>query len=273
MRIEFANYCTLHENFVQEGSASFAKGAEGLLTVALPTVGRCAVQGVLPQAEGGLLVVGGGVLGFTPKGVCRLEGVVLCGPLAAEAAAQIEVPRLVQVQSCPDAASALYRLLKGGHSLPPHQASALAYWLVCALAGGAETQQEATPLPPLVATAIGLIQEHYADVYGVEELAGELGVTKSHLIRSFTASLGVSPGKYLTQVRIDTAKRLLLHREYPLDVVASLCGFSGANYLCKVFRRETGQSPSAWRKNETSLALPPPEGNTQLQEWEEQMYL
>ncbi len=41
--------------------------------------------------------------------------------------------------------------------------------------------------------------------------------------------------------------RLLLHREYTLDVVASLCGFSGANYLCRVFKKETGQSPAQWR--------------------------
>jgi AraC-like DNA-binding protein len=30
-------------------------------------------------------------------------------------------------------------------------------------------------------------------------------------------------------------------------VVASLCGFSGANYLCRVFKKETGQSPAQWR--------------------------
>ena len=41
--------------------------------------------------------------------------------------------------------------------------------------------------------------------------------------------------------------RLLQHREYTLEVVASLCGFSGANYLCRVFKKETGQSPAQWR--------------------------
>lgn len=39
----------------------------------------------------------------------------------------------------------------------------------------------------------------------------------------------------------------MCHREYPLEVVASLCGFSGANYLCRVFKKATGQSPTAWR--------------------------
>ena len=30
-------------------------------------------------------------------------------------------------------------------------------------------------------------------------------------------------------------------------MIASLCGFSGANYLCRVFKKETGHSPAQWR--------------------------
>ena len=91
------------------------------------------------------------------------------------------------------------------------------------------------------------IRANYAGLYGVEELSERLGVSKSHLVRTFTAAIGVPPGKYLTTVRVEAAQRLLLHREYTLDVVASLCGFSGANYLCRVFKKETGQSPAQWR--------------------------
>ena len=72
-------------------------------------------------------------------------------------------------------------------------------------------------------------------------------MSKSHLTRVFTAAVGVPPGRYRTSVRIEAAMKLLLHREYSLDVVASLCGFSGANYLCRVFKKETGQTPAQWR--------------------------
>ena len=52
-----------------------------------------------------------------------------------------------------------------------------------------------------------------------------------------------------------------LHREYTLDVIASLCGFSGANYLCRVFKKETGQSPAQWRAlaGQTARPLSPAE--------------
>ena len=52
---------------------------------------------------------------------------------------------------------------------------------------------------------------------------------------------------YLTKVRVEAAMRLLLHREYTLDVIASLCGFSGANYLCRVFKKKPATPPAQWR--------------------------
>ena len=122
--------------------------------------------------------------------------------------------------------------------------SQLVFALLCELA---DADSAAPALPPLVQAAIEDIRANYAGLYGVEELSERLGGSKSHLVRTFTASVGVPPGKYLTPVRIEAAQRLLLHREYTLDVVASLCGFSGANYLCRVFKKETGQSPAQWR--------------------------
>ena len=122
--------------------------------------------------------------------------------------------------------------------------SQLVFALLCELA---DADSAAPALPPLVQAAIEDIRANYAGLYGVEELSERLGVSKSHLVRTFTAAVGVPPGKYLTTVRIEAAQRLLLHREYTLDVVASLCGFSGANYLCRVFKKETGQSPAQWR--------------------------
>ena len=136
--------------------------------------------------------------------------------------------------------------------------SQLAFALLCELAGA---DSAAPPLPPLVEAAIEDIRQNYAGLYGVEELSERLGVSKSHLVRTFTAAVGVPPGRYLTTVRVEAAMRLLLHREYTLDVIASLCGFSGANYLCRVFKKETGQSPAQWRAlaGQTARPLSPAE--------------
>ena len=139
------------------------------------------------------------------------------------------------------AAEAGAELLSTPHS---RAVSQLAFALLCELSGA---DSAAPSLPPLVTAAIEDIRQNYAGLYGVEELSERLGVSKSHLVRTFTAAVGVPPGRYLTTVRIEAAMRLLLHREYTLDVIASLCGFSGANYLCRVFKKETGHSPAQWR--------------------------
>ena len=105
----------------------------------------------------------------------------------------------------------------------------------------------------------------------MEELSERLGVSKSHLVRAFTEALGVSPGRYLTSVRIEAAMRLLLHREYTLDVIASLCGFSGANYLCRVFKKTTGRSPTQWRAMAGRSALP--ELSPEQQRLEQELFI
>ena len=129
--------------------------------------------------------------------------------------------------------------------------SALCYHILCELAAA----DAAVPrLSPLVADAVLAIRQNYAGLYGVEELSAQLGVSKSHLVRVFSAEMGVGPGQYLTGVRLDAAKALLARRDYPLEVVATLCGFSGANYLCKVFKKHTGQTPAAFRAQNAGAA-------------------
>lgn len=122
----------------------------------------------------------------------------------------------------------------------------------CALAHGDE---ESRRLSPLVARAVEAIRDNYMALYGVEELSAQLGVSKCHLVRVFSSEMGMPPGRFLTSVRIEAAKLLLAEREYSLEMIAGLCGFSGANYLCRVFKRETGLSPAAWRETAAHKAV------------------
>lgn len=108
-----------------------------------------------------------------------------------------------------------------------------------------------------MAEAVAAIRQNYMALYGVEELSEQLGVTKSHLVRVFKQEMGVPPGKYMTNVRIEAVKTLLLTDEYNLDMIAGLTGFSGANYLCRVFKREVGLSPAAWRTAAAPLPAVP----------------
>ena len=99
----------------------------------------------------------------------------------------------------------------------------------------------------IIATAIAEINENYAELFGVDELADRLRINKSYLIRRFHREVGVPPGKYLQAVRLNRAKTLLLKPQYSLEVISALCGFSSANYFCKAFKKDCGETPTAYR--------------------------
>ncbi len=84
---------------------------------------------------------------------------------------------------------------------------------------------------------------------GLDDLAERLEVSKPHLIRTFTREVGVSPGKYITRARIEYAKLLLSEPDMSIAFAAEATGFAGANYFAKVFRRETGLSPTEFQQS------------------------
>lgn len=103
--------------------------------------------------------------------------------------------------------------------------------------------------PPLVRDAVAIIEAQYAYLYGIDELADLLEVTKHHLIRVFTANTGISPGKYLADVRIFHAKSMLLSGEdAPMEIIAGACGYSCAHYFSKVFKKHTGMTPTEYAR-------------------------
>ena len=214
--------------------------SSGRCTASVPSAGPLPAGAALllpPQSvPAGHLVLSRAPLVLEPEGSCHLLCVQLTGQASAQFLAGLhELPFLARGETCPAAAELLDRLASE-QDLPGRVRSQLAFALLCELA---DADSAAPALPPLVQAAIADIRANYAGLYGVEELSERLGVSKSHLVRTFTAALGIPPGRYLTRVRVEAAQRLLLHREYTLDVVASLCGFSGANYLCRVFKKET----------------------------------
>lgn len=101
---------------------------------------------------------------------------------------------------------------------------------------------------PRLGRALELLSERAADrSFTVETMARRLGISREHLARQFRASAGLSPSDYLTQHRLRLAAQQLRSTDDKLEAVARRCGFSGANYLCRVFRRHVGVTPAQFR--------------------------
>lgn len=133
-------------------------------------------------------------------------------------------------------------------------ASGCAYALLMRLRSAHGLEDAA--LSPLVSSAIAIIQEEFPYLEGMNELAERLEVSKAHLIRSFVKKTGVTPGKYLTRVRIEYAKLLLRDEDSAVAYAAAASGFANANYFAKVFRRETGMSPTEYMESHPARGKP-----------------
>ncbi len=99
-----------------------------------------------------------------------------------------------------------------------------------------------------VAQALRFIREHVGDGIDVGDVLRAVPMSRTLLERKFQAALGHSPHRQIVQARIARAKHLLVESEVSIAVVAELAGFSDASYLSVAFRRETGESPQAFRQ-------------------------
>lgn len=106
-----------------------------------------------------------------------------------------------------------------------------------------ENQEES-----LVTQAADIIENDFPMLAGIDDLAERLAVSRCHLIRRFTASRGISPGKYLVKVRLEAVMAYLTNESYTIDTIAGLTGFACGNYLSKVFRRAMGCTPCDYRR-------------------------
>lgn len=82
----------------------------------------------------------------------------------------------------------------------------------------------------------------------VGELAAVARLSTSHFSRSFHASRGVTAGRYLRQRRVERAQALMLATDATLACIAVDCGLADQAHFCRVFRKVTGESPHAWRR-------------------------
>jgi AraC-like DNA-binding protein len=110
--------------------------------------------------------------------------------------------------------------------------------------------REATP-PPLghergpVQRALGLMRANFADDLSLDDLAACAALSPFHFVRSFRRATGLPPHAYLTQLRLDRARALLVEGRSATDVALAV-GFYDQSHLTKHFKRAYGITPGQY---------------------------
>jgi len=82
----------------------------------------------------------------------------------------------------------------------------------------------------------------------VPMLADRMALSPRHFARLFSREVGVTPGVWVEQVRVNAARGILESGKVPSKQVATLCGFSDTDTFRRAFVRQVGVTPVEYRK-------------------------
>src|SRR5580698_4519354 len=93
------------------------------------------------------------------------------------------------------------------------------------------------------------IEEHLAQPISLRQLGELAGLRTRHFERAFRQATGMPPHAYVLKKRVARAQDLLLSQpRLSMDEIATRTGFSSASHLAATFRRQTGYSPTEFRR-------------------------
>lgn len=89
---------------------------------------------------------------------------------------------------------------------------------------------------------------HWAfESFELGQISVELGISPAQLTKRFKACYGLTPTKYLTQLRLEKARSLLIETYLTIDHIAQCCGYENGFYLSRLFSKQFRMPPTEYR--------------------------
>lgn len=101
---------------------------------------------------------------------------------------------------------------------------------------------------PHLTRALTALHHDPAARWTVEALAREAGLSRTVFAQVFVRKLGVTPMQYVTAWRMQIARDALVGRNISVSAVAELSGYASESAFARVFRKEVGMTPAAFRQ-------------------------
>lgn len=121
------------------------------------------------------------------------------------------------------------------------------YTMLALYMHGASKKTEQSTSATYVQKGIEYITANYSYNITIEDIANYVGLSRSHLFRSFESILGQSPKEYLTDFRMRQACYLLEHSNLSITAIANSIGFDNSLYFSKTFHKIKNMSPKEYR--------------------------
>jgi AraC-like DNA-binding protein/ligand-binding sensor protein len=102
--------------------------------------------------------------------------------------------------------------------------------------------------PPMIARAKQFIDEHQDEDISLPDVSKAVNTSTFYFCKMFKKATGINFTEYLSRVRIEKAKNLLLNPNARVSEVAYDVGFQSLTHFNRVFRKLVGESPTDYRK-------------------------
>lgn len=96
---------------------------------------------------------------------------------------------------------------------------------------------------------IRFIEEHYQDNISAADLASRFGLSANYISNLLKNTLGIRYNDYVTKLRLNHAKELLISTHMPIKEITSACGYYSQSHFTKLFLEHEGCTPLEYRKN------------------------
>ena len=130
----------------------------------------------------------------------------------------------------------------------PHGLGEMLEQVVVAMASVPDVWVAKPRVRHVVLAAAEQVSRRYREKLLGRDVAQSVGMTTDQLHRAFEQSLGVSVKDFVSRFRVSAACYLLADADFKLDHIADLTGFDDGSHLSRVFIRQRGMRPGAYRR-------------------------
>lgn len=131
--------------------------------------------------------------------------------------------------------------------------SSIVYQIICKLCRynamlAGQNKSNTVNNAEIIIKSINYIRKNFMHKISVDEIAKKVFLSKTTFVRHFTKYTNFTPVEYITQMRIDEAKKQLIHSSKTITDIAVDCGFYDSSYFEKTFRKHEHITPSYFRQ-------------------------
>lgn len=104
---------------------------------------------------------------------------------------------------------------------------------------------------PVIDKVIEYLNKHYMENFSLKNLADEIYLSPNYICSLFKQEVGRNISDYLTLVRIEKAKELLMDHRLKVYEISNMLGFTDSRYFNKIFKKYTGMNLTEFRENKS----------------------